>query len=162
MQSILDAMDSMGLKLSDPVAQEHARLLQTLSRDVSASQFDDRLKNAITSLYEETAVQAAIVRRNEYQLNDRSAYSLLYLICSHICDSALYFFDSVGRFVDTPTYTYIPSDMDIVKSRVKTTGIVEVFFPDVGGLPIRVLDVGGQRSERKKWSVVASLLAKLR
>lgn len=77
MQSILDAMDSMGLKLSNKVAQQHAQLLQTLSRDVTASQFDDRLKNAITSLYEETAVQAAIVRRNEYQLNDRSVSTLL-------------------------------------------------------------------------------------
>lgn len=131
MQSILDAMDSFGLTLSDEQARGHAILLQTLSRDVSATTFDERLREAIVTLLAETAVQETITRRNEYQLND----------------SALYFFESVHRFVGD----YVPSDMDIIKSRVKTTGIVEVYFPDVGGLPIRVLDVGGQRSERKKW-----------
>ena len=45
---------------------------------------------------------------------------------------------------------YLPTDQDILRSRVKTTGITETMFR-VGELTYRLYDVGGQRSERKKW-----------
>jgi guanine nucleotide-binding protein subunit alpha len=45
---------------------------------------------------------------------------------------------------------YIPDEQDILRSRVKTTGITETRF-EVGQLIYRMVDVGGQRSERKKW-----------
>lgn len=45
---------------------------------------------------------------------------------------------------------YKPSDQDILRSRVKTTGITEISFP-VDDLLYKVFDVGGQRSERRKW-----------
>ena len=46
--------------------------------------------------------------------------------------------------------SYLPTDQDILRSRVKTTGITETMFR-VGELTYRLFDVGGQRSERKKW-----------
>ena len=46
--------------------------------------------------------------------------------------------------------TYVPSDQDVLRSRVKTTGITETTFI-IGDLTYRMFDVGGQRSERKKW-----------
>lgn len=45
---------------------------------------------------------------------------------------------------------YVPDDQDILRSRLKTTGITETVF-DLGSLTYRMFDVGGQRSERKKW-----------
>ncbi|KAJ2989298.1 guanine nucleotide-binding protein subunit alpha, partial [Globomyces sp. JEL0801] len=45
---------------------------------------------------------------------------------------------------------YQPTDQDVLRSRVKTTGITETTFK-VGELTYRMFDVGGQRSERKKW-----------
>lgn len=45
---------------------------------------------------------------------------------------------------------YIPTDQDVLRSRVKTTGITETTFV-IGELTYRMFDVGGQRSERKKW-----------
>jgi guanine nucleotide-binding protein G(o) subunit alpha len=45
---------------------------------------------------------------------------------------------------------YLPSTQDILRTRVKTTGIVEINF-SFKDLNFRVFDVGGQRSERKKW-----------
>lgn len=43
--------------------------------------------------------------------------------------------------------------IDILRSRVKTTGITEARLKlGSGKLTLRVFDVGGQRSERKKWS----------
>ncbi len=45
---------------------------------------------------------------------------------------------------------YLPSGQDVLRSRVKTTGITETTF-HIGTLTYRMFDVGGQRSERKKW-----------
>lgn len=45
---------------------------------------------------------------------------------------------------------YVPTDQDVLRSRVKTTGITETHF-QIGDLNYKVFDVGGQRSERKKW-----------
>jgi len=44
----------------------------------------------------------------------------------------------------------MPSDQDILRSRVKSTGITEVQLT-IHGTIYRMCDVGGQRSERKKW-----------
>lgn len=48
------------------------------------------------------------------------------------------------------TKDYLPSDQDILRARLRTTGISETIF-DTGNLTYRMFDVGGQRSERKKW-----------
>lgn len=57
------------------------------------------------------------------------------------------YFDSISRIAQPD---YIPNDQDILRSRVKTTGITETSF-HIGELTYRMYDVGGQRSERKKW-----------
>lgn len=57
------------------------------------------------------------------------------------------YFDSIQRMADP---NYLPSDQDVLRSRVKTTGITETHF-QIGDLNYKVFDVGGQRSERKKW-----------
>ena len=61
-------------------------------------------------------------------------------------DSTSYF-DSIDRIA---AGDYIPNDQDVLRSRVKTTGITETTFI-IGDLTYRMFDVGGQRSERKKW-----------
>jgi hypothetical protein len=45
---------------------------------------------------------------------------------------------------------YLPSDQDILRTRVRSTGITEEKFK-LESHVLRVFDVGGQRSERKKW-----------
>lgn len=61
------------------------------------------------------------------------------------------FFTEIRRF---GARDYVPTDEDIIRARVKTTGISEVKFT-VRDLIYRVFDVGGQRSERKKVGAVA-------
>eukprot|EP01100_Stratorugosa_tubuloviscum_P004747 TRINITY_DN219_c1_g1_i2.p1 TRINITY_DN219_c1_g1~~TRINITY_DN219_c1_g1_i2.p1 ORF type:complete len:358 (-),score=139.95 TRINITY_DN219_c1_g1_i2:119-1192(-) len=64
-----------------------------------------------------------------------------------IIDSASYLFDNIDR-IASPGYT--PVDQDILRARAKTTGIAEINF-DIGPQHFIMVDVGGQRSERRKW-----------
>jgi len=45
---------------------------------------------------------------------------------------------------------YIPTTDDMLHLRVTTTGVIETLF-NYQGSPFRLVDVGGQRSERRKW-----------
>ena len=76
-------------------------------------------------------LQVCFSRSNEYQLND----------------SAKYFLDDLDRIGEPD---YLPTEQDVLRTRVKTTGIVETHF-SFKNLNFKVFDVGGQRSERKKW-----------
>ncbi|KAH7920636.1 guanine nucleotide binding protein, alpha subunit [Leucogyrophana mollusca] len=65
----------------------------------------------------------------------------------YLMDSASYFFGEVLR-IGAPLY--VPTESDVLRVHQKTTGITELRF-NTGQLSIHLLDVGGQRSERKKW-----------
>lgn len=65
----------------------------------------------------------------------------------YLMDSAVYFFTEVLR-IGAPDY--VPTETDVLRARLKTTGISETRF-SMGDLAIHMFDVGGQRSERKKW-----------
>ncbi|KAF6025167.1 goa-1 [Bugula neritina] len=123
-------------KFSIPYGDEKRELDATLVIDVIAKLSDNEpftaeLVEAMKNLWKDSAIQQCFSRSNEYQLND----------------SAKYFLDSLDR-IGSPSYT--PSEQDILRTRVKTTGIVEVNF-SFKSLNFKLFDVGGQRSERKKW-----------
>ncbi|KAF8205210.1 guanine nucleotide binding protein, alpha subunit [Mycena galopus ATCC 62051] len=65
----------------------------------------------------------------------------------YVLDNAGYFFSSIHRIADS---AYVPNEQDILHARTRTTAITETRFR-VGKLPIHLFDVGGVRSERKKW-----------
>lgn len=66
----------------------------------------------------------------------------------YLMDSAKYFVDDLAR-ISKPNY--IPNENDIIRSRQKTSGIFENIFDVGSNLRLHMYDVGGQRSERKKW-----------
>nr|XP_036219206.1 guanine nucleotide-binding protein G(q) subunit alpha-like isoform X1 [Bactrocera oleae] len=97
--------------------------------------------SAIKCLWADKGVQQCYERRREYQ----------------IFDSAKYFLDMLDCITQPD---YVPSDDHILRSRVVTTRIVEHVFDIQQNkwkrnknkrLLLRVIDVGGQRSERRKW-----------
>jgi len=85
---------------------------------------------AIKQLWGDSGIQKTFLQRSKYYLND----------------SADYYFNELDRVL---AEGYTPSDQDILRSRVPTTGIVENTF-DIDGNLFKMFDVGGQRSERKK------------
>ncbi|KAJ3443997.1 guanine nucleotide-binding protein subunit alpha [Anaeramoeba flamelloides] len=62
-------------------------------------------------------------------------------------DTVDYYFDNCERIAEKD---YIPSEKDILLCRIPTTGVNTLNF-QIGNLPWEVIDVGGQRSERRKW-----------
>jgi len=62
-------------------------------------------------------------------------------------DSAPYFLENAQRLASED---YLPTDEDILRARTMTSGIVVVPFQSKD-LKFELVDVGGQRSERKKW-----------
>uniref|UniRef100_A0A915DUN6 Guanine nucleotide-binding protein subunit alpha n=1 Tax=Ditylenchus dipsaci TaxID=166011 RepID=A0A915DUN6_9BILA len=64
-----------------------------------------------------------------------------------LTDSTKYYLNDVKRLSQP---NYLPSEQDILRVRVPTTGIIEYPF-DLEQIVFRMVDVGGQRSERRKW-----------
>jgi len=60
---------------------------------------------------------------------------------------AEYYFNNALRFSDR---NFRPTDEDIIRAKLKTSGIIEIGF-SVNNINFSVVDVGGQRSERRKW-----------
>jgi len=61
--------------------------------------------------------------------------------------TADYFFTHALRIADE---NFLPNSDDIFRAKLKTTGISEISFV-TEGVEITIVDVGGQRSERRKW-----------
>jgi len=57
------------------------------------------------------------------------------------------FFDGIERFSQD---NYVPNLDDVLRVRVRSTGIEEAIF-QFDNIGFKVVDVGGQRSERRKW-----------
>jgi hypothetical protein len=58
-----------------------------------------------------------------------------------------YFMEEIDRIAASD---YVPSTDDILQARVRTSGVVKIEFT-LDNIKCRMLDVGGQRNERKKW-----------
>ncbi|KAJ7154112.1 G-protein alpha subunit [Mycena filopes] len=65
----------------------------------------------------------------------------------YLMDSAAYFITAIHRLAAPD---YLPTEEDVLRARLQSTSITETRF-NMGGLSIHMFDVGGQRSERKKW-----------
>jgi len=83
------------------------------------------------ALWKDTGIQKAFENRAKFQLTD----------------SAQYFFEKLDQVA---AEGYLPTEQDVLRSRVRTTGIVENNF-EIDGNQFKMFDVGGQRNERKKW-----------
>ncbi|XP_029446839.1 guanine nucleotide-binding protein G(olf) subunit alpha isoform X1 [Rhinatrema bivittatum] len=82
-------------------------------------------------LWDDEGVKACYERSNEYQL----------------IDCAQYFLERIDHVRQND---YTPTDQDLLRCRVLTSGIFETRF-QVDKVNFHMFDVGGQRDERRKW-----------
>ncbi|KAF9186285.1 Guanine nucleotide-binding protein alpha-2 subunit [Haplosporangium sp. Z 767] len=131
-QCLVLAMEKLRLEPSNPENRTMAdRILDYRVEADPYFTLSIEIVNAIDSLYHDPVAIMCMERSSEF----------------YIMDSAPYFFSQVRR-IGTDDYT--PNVQDVLRARSKTTGISETRFL-MGQLSIHMFDVGGQRSERKKW-----------
>jgi len=134
--AIVKAMKQLDVNFTDKSLLDTSQELFSIAQEGWTGSDDDalftpELSTTIRRLWNDPGAQESFTRRREYQLND----------------SAEYFLNSLERLTDR---NYIPTQDDVLRTRVKTTGIVEIRF-HFKDLHFKMFDVGGQRSERKKW-----------
>ena len=129
--AVLDAMEKFQIPFSDQRRLDDAERLCEMVLNLENVGITETMRNLMLVLWHDNGVRSCFARATEYQLND----------------SAGYFLNSIER---VSQFEYIPTEEDVLKSRVRTTGIHETRFV-FEGLTFRLVDVGGQRSQRKKW-----------
>lgn len=75
-------------------------------------------------------------------------------ILNHCCNGVFLNFSFFDRLDSIRASDYIPSEQDVLRCRVMTTSITETRFTapyESRNVHFNVLDVGGQRGERRKW-----------
>ncbi|TIB76478.1 hypothetical protein E3Q23_01802 [Wallemia mellicola] len=131
-QSVILALRKLSMEPISNTNQHYADYILGFRLDLEPGMtLNKELVNAIDSLWNDPIIPKLLDRSSEW----------------YLMDSAPYFFQNVHRIGNQD---YIPNENDVLRARIKTTGITETRFT-MGQLSIHMFDVGGQRSERKKW-----------
>ncbi|KAH8195296.1 hypothetical protein TruAng_010545 [Truncatella angustata] len=131
MRLIFDVMNDQSIEFENKENEKNQALI-LVDHEISLNDnLPEDYLEPVKALWADAGVQKAVLKGNEYALHDNLSY----------------FCDDLDRIW---TKGYIPNDQDLLRSRLRTTGITETIF-DLGQLTYRMFDVGGQRSERKKW-----------
>ncbi|RKP21588.1 G-alpha-domain-containing protein [Rozella allomycis CSF55] len=125
-------LKNINAEFDDELGKKYVEDASMLNYDLNCLVLPPEIKEMVSYLWNELGV------KDIFDQLMRVAYFI---------DSSAYFFDNVERIADP---NYVPSTQDILKARIKTTGIAEIRFR-MGLVDIHMFDVGGQRSERKKW-----------
>jgi hypothetical protein len=128
MQTLIEASKTLGVPIADQDLYADAKEIASLGSDASLT---ESLGNKIDALWHDAGIQAVYARRDEY-------WNL---------DATNYYLNEVKRLA---TEDFELTEDDMIMTRIRTTGIV---ITQVTEAPYSydVVDVGGQRSERRKW-----------
>eukprot|EP00009_Paramoeba_aestuarina_P007404 CAMPEP_0201521224 /NCGR_PEP_ID=MMETSP0161_2-20130828/14285_1 /ASSEMBLY_ACC=CAM_ASM_000251 /TAXON_ID=180227 /ORGANISM="Neoparamoeba aestuarina, Strain SoJaBio B1-5/56/2" /LENGTH=266 /DNA_ID=CAMNT_0047919819 /DNA_START=74 /DNA_END=871 /DNA_ORIENTATION=+ len=137
MHTLIAAVQNLGLEWQNADSKAMAAKIVQQIGGGSLPPLDQRFPvltnngDLLRALWKDPVIQKAYDQSHSFQLGE----------------SAKYFFDNLERIAASG---YLPSDEDILFCRARTCGVVETTFK-TEGQNFRVVDVGGQRSERRKW-----------
>ncbi|XP_050951294.1 guanine nucleotide-binding protein subunit alpha-15.1 isoform X2 [Labeo rohita] len=130
MKAMTVAMNTLKIPYANPQNEVYGKQFQVV--DVRQMTHLDRMYvDAIRRLWADDGIKACYSRRREYQL----------------LDSTEYYMTNLER-IAAPEF--IPTAQDVLRVRFPTTGINDYSFT-VEKITLRIVDVGGQKSERRKW-----------
>lgn len=129
-QSLIAAVNDLGIKWGDSGDTMPPEAVKLAGLD-SSEKIPLDIFTDIDAMWKHASVKAAKERESEF----------------HLLDSAPYFFNKV---LDTFKEGYLPTQQDVLRTRLTTTGIIETEFT-LDSTAFKMYDVGGQRGERKKW-----------
>ncbi|KAM8879542.1 guanine nucleotide-binding protein subunit alpha-12a [Spinachia spinachia] len=135
MRVLVDARDKLGIGWQSCGNEKQGMLVMSWEGRVGGSGVEPSefqlYVMALGALWADAGVQEAYARRSEFQLSE----------------SVKYFLDNLDRIGQL---NFIPSKQDILFARKATKAIVEHDFV-IKKIPFKMVDVGGQRSQRKTW-----------
>jgi len=99
----------------------------------SAQELTSDVAKAILKLWKSKPIKAAWERENEISVPGGAC--------------AEYYFENSKRFAGED---FVPTNDDICRAKLRTTGVAETSF-ELGEAKFTLIDVGGQRGERRKW-----------
>ncbi|XP_056092810.1 guanine nucleotide-binding protein subunit alpha-11-like [Rhinichthys klamathensis goyatoka] len=130
MSAITEAMNTLKIPYSNPENEVYSQWFQ--DQDIhQITQLQRNYVEAIRHLWEDQGFKICYGRRREYQL----------------LDSTKYFIGDLDRIT---AEGYIPTNQDVLQVRFPTSGIIDYCF-ELEKITLRIVDVGGQRGQRKKW-----------
>ncbi|XP_050951295.1 guanine nucleotide-binding protein subunit alpha-11-like [Labeo rohita] len=130
MNAMTDAMKTLRIPYSNPQNEIYAQWFEDLDIH-QITELQRSYVEAIRHLWTDKGFKMCYSRRREYQL----------------LDSTKYFIDNLDRIAGQG---YVPSHQDVLQVRFPTTGIKDHCF-HLEKMTLRIVDVGGQRGQRKKW-----------
>ncbi|XP_076865319.1 guanine nucleotide-binding protein subunit alpha-12a [Brachyhypopomus gauderio] len=131
---LVDARDKLGLPWQNSENEKHGMFVMSFESKAGAPVEPCTFQlyaPALQALWADSGIRQAYGRRSEFQLSE----------------SVKYFLDNLDRIGQL---NYVPSRQDILLARKATKGIVEHDFI-IKKIPFKMVDVGGQRSQRQKW-----------
>jgi len=133
-ESLITAAEEFDYPLKDPEAEAaKTRVMSVLNNLDRAVNYTPAIGKDVALLWANSAIQQCVQRKNEFQF----------------LDSAPYFLKQAEKLSASD---YIPTDEDVLRARTITTGICTVPFKvKESGFNFELVDVGGQRTERRKW-----------
>lgn len=108
-----------------------ARLRLEAAGITTTSALSPEIASELSIIWSDSAVQKMYSKRSELQ----------------ILESVEYFMNKIDLISKEG---YIPDQADIVRVRIRTTGVIRHNF-ELQDLKFQLIDVGGQRNERRKW-----------
>lgn len=109
LMAIIRAMGQLRIDFREQQNTDVARQFFTYASAAEEGELNPELVRLMKKLWADQGVQQCFFRSREYQLNDSAAYYLNSL-----------------DYIAQPNY--VPSQEDVLRTRVKTTGIVETHF----------------------------------
>ncbi|KAJ3449709.1 guanine nucleotide-binding protein g(o) subunit alpha [Anaeramoeba flamelloides] len=128
-KTLIQACNDLQLEISSKNEEIADELLDL--KDIKNGKIEPYIYDMITDIWKEQVLKTAFKRRSEFQ----------------IPDSSHFYFEKIDEIRKDD---YVPNERDILNCRIPTSG-VKVLSYEVNGYLWKIVDVGGQRSERRKW-----------
>lgn len=129
-KAMTGAMAMLKIPYSNPENEMYAKWVHEVET-AQITHMERAYVDAIRRLWADSGVRVCYSRRCEYQL----------------LDSTEYYMSNLDRI---SAQDYIPTEQDVLRVRFPTTGIHDYSFT-IQNITLRIVDVGGQKSERRKW-----------
>lgn len=128
-KTLVEAIQNSGQNVADDL---EASVENINDMQLNEEELTPEVAEEITNVWHDPAIRTAYQQNNSIGLGDNASF----------------FLDNSKRIASNG---YLPTDEDLLKSRIRTSGISSLQFKINNQIKTELVDVGGQKCERSKW-----------